>query len=118
MWFDAPASSSAPHFDGHHFSVVSFGGAAGWAWAEAIGASPNLPCAAPATAPAAPAIPAVFRKLQRSGGRCIIGDAVRNIGHDASSWLEFLAGEGVSDPPLTMSAASSLFDRDRSAERI
>jgi hypothetical protein len=67
MWFEAPASSSAPHFDGHHFPVVSFGRAAGCACAEAIGASPNFPCAAPATAPAAPAIPAVFRKLRRSG---------------------------------------------------
>src|ERR1700730_6254155 len=67
MWFEAPASSSAPHFDGHHFAVESFGGAAGCAWAEAIGASPNFPCAAPATAPAAPAIPAVFKKLRRSG---------------------------------------------------
>src|SRR5262245_8361688 len=66
MWFDAPASYSAPHLDGHHFPVVSFGRAIGCACAEAIGARPNLPCAAPATAPAAPAIPAVFRKLRRS----------------------------------------------------
>src|SRR4029077_16564038 len=80
MWFEAPASSSAPHFAGHHFSVVSFGGAAGlrwgrgarggpvvWPWAGATGPSHNSRCAAPATAPAAPAIPAVFRKLRRSG---------------------------------------------------
>src|SRR5262245_60327591 len=67
MWFDAPASSPGPHFDGHHFSAVSLGGDAGWAWAAAIGARPNLPCVAPATAPAAPAIPAVFRKFRRSG---------------------------------------------------
>jgi hypothetical protein len=25
MWFEAPAWSSTPHFDGHHFSALSFG---------------------------------------------------------------------------------------------
>src|SRR4051812_30320019 len=66
MWLLAPASSSAPHFDGHHLSALNFGGApAVCACAGAIGASPYLPCAAPARAPA-PAIPAVFKKLRRS----------------------------------------------------
>src|SRR5262245_12200855 len=68
MWLDAPASSSAPQREGHHLSGVSVGRAAGCACADAIGARPNFPCAAPATVPAAPAIPAVFKKLRRSGG--------------------------------------------------
>src|SRR6266446_4686306 len=87
MWFDAPASSSAPHFDGHHFPVVSLGGAAGCAWAEAIGARPNFQCAARATAPAAPAIPAVFKKapaIRRD--RHSIRGTVHIIRHGASSW--------------------------------
>src|SRR6185437_2930876 len=63
MWFDAPAWSSAPHFEGHHFSSLSFGGVA--ALADEIGDSENLPCSAPATAPT-PANPAAFRNPRRS----------------------------------------------------
>ena len=52
MWLDAPASSSAPHFDGHHVSpealVALAPPAVVCAWATVIGAEPNLPKAAPA----------------------------------------------------------------------
>src|SRR4029078_685129 len=66
MWFEAPAWSSAPHFDGHHFPVsLSFGGVA--ALAVAMGESENLPCSAPARAPA-PANPAALRNPRRSVG--------------------------------------------------
>src|ERR1700738_2565275 len=67
MWFEAPAWSSAPHFEGHHFCSLSFGGDIPSACAGVIGASPNLPCAAPATATApAPAAPAAVRNPRRS----------------------------------------------------
>src|ERR1700756_3577840 len=67
MWFDAPAWSSAPHFEGHHFCSLSFGSDVVSACAGVIGASPNLPCVAPATATAPPpAAPAAFRKFRRS----------------------------------------------------
>src|ERR1700722_10155403 len=67
MWLEAPAWSSAPHFEGHHGLSVSLGIAIVSACAAVIGASPNLPCVAPATATAlAPATPAAFRKFRRS----------------------------------------------------
>src|SRR3984893_17212192 len=129
MWFEAPASSSAPHFDGHHFPVESFGGAAGCAWAEAIGARPNFPCAAPATTPAAPAIPAVFKKLRRSGGSGASSGERSTISVMALPPGGIYAGAGVSDRRLRMSTSTSnpgggslimgsLFDRDRYAERL
>ena len=49
MWFEAPAWSSAPHFEGHHFCALSFGGDIVSACAGEIEASPNFPCVAPAT---------------------------------------------------------------------
>src|SRR5436190_21392734 len=73
MWFDAPASSCGPHFDGHHFCAESFG-VAGCACAAAIGASAYLPCAAPARAPPAPTAPAVLRKVRRSGETAELSD--------------------------------------------
>jgi hypothetical protein len=68
MWLDAPHSSSAPHFEGHHGLSVPLGMEAGvCACAAVIGASENLPCMAPASAaPAAPAMPAVRSKVRRS----------------------------------------------------
>src|SRR5437870_1445863 len=71
MWLEAPNSSAAPHFDGHHGWALSLG-SAGCACAAETGASAYLPCAGPAkgaakVAPAAPTAPAVFRKARRSG---------------------------------------------------
>src|SRR5215831_14358392 len=67
MWLDAPASSSLPHFEGHHGLSVPFGRVAVCASAAVIGASENLPCTKPASAaPAAPASPAVRSKVRRS----------------------------------------------------
>ena len=71
MWLEAPASSPAPHLDGHHVSPEAEPEAAlappavVWAWATVIGAEPNLPKAAPAAA--AVTTPAVFMKVRRSG---------------------------------------------------
>src|SRR2546430_2312407 len=71
MWLEAPNSSAAPHFDGHHGCALSFG-AAGCACAAETGASEYLPCIGPAkgaarAAPDAPTAPAVFRKARRFG---------------------------------------------------
>jgi hypothetical protein len=77
MWFEAPAWSSAPHFEGHHFCSLSFGSDDVSACADVMGASPNFPCEAPATATAlAPATPAAFRNPRRS----VDADPVSSIG--------------------------------------
>src|SRR5882672_11462688 len=126
MWFDAPASSCGPHFDGHHLSVLNFG-AAGCACADAIGARPNLPCAAPAnTTPAAPAIPAVLRKVLRSAaGEQSEGSAGKSAESvislpplNTSSAVPCSLWKTIGPARYNVQAMSNLFDRDRSAERL
>jgi hypothetical protein len=62
------------------------------------------------------------RGLQKApairGERRVIRRTIFEFGHGASSWVEFLVHRGVSNRPLTMSTPRSLFDPDRSAERL